>query len=452
MLSRRSLLASTAALAAGCSVAEPPPPAPSATQEIGLNVAAPTLGFFRSPLLMEERPEDTYRRALTTLEADRENRFGPTRGWYRLALRFYDELYPHYRPSETQEETEPAHAEPLDAAAALLEDIEADLVIVHSVDAWWLGQEGLLLPLDRFDSAAGADLEREFFPSVLDEFRRGGALYGLPIGALPLMLFYDEAHFLLHDVPPVDQSWDWDDLVEHSVRLTTHKDGGSVARWGLIAHMEGAWWALWQNGAEAVDPDTLQCRLQEPAAVEALQFVHDLIHKYRVSPPVSASDLWELDLLGRSPPAMLYGRFPVAPPNFRMAALPRGKAQTVPVRAGYGLAIAARTKYTEAAYTALRGFTHALQEEAAVPAGRATVARLAEIRTDLRPSEVAAVQHTLEHGRAEPQPGPQLGAMGVVMERLGRGEDVATMANSACSAVREYQQQATVPRHWRRAV
>lgn len=452
MLSRRSLLAGTAALAAGCSVAEPPPSAPSVTQETALNVAAPTLGFFRNPLLMEERPEDTYRRALATLEADTENRYGPTRGGYSLALRFYDELYPLYEPSKTQEETEPAHAAPLDAAAALLEDLEADLVIVHSFDAWWLGQEGLLLPLDRFSAAAGAELEREFFPSVLDEFRRGGALYGLPIGALPLMLFYDEAHFMLHGVPPVDLSWDWEDLVEHAARLTTHKDDGTVARWGLVAHMENAWWALWQNEAEAVDPDTLQCRLQEPAAVEALQFVHDLIHKYRVSPPVSASDLWELDLIGRSPPAILYGRFPVAPPRFRMAALPRGKVHAVPMRAGYGLAIAARTKHTEAAYTALQGFTHTLQEEAAVPAGRAAVARLAEIRTDLRPSEVAAVQHTLEHGRAEPQPGPQLGTMGVVMEGLGRGDDVATMVNSACSAVREYQQQAKVPWLGRRAV
>ena len=39
--------------------------------------------------------------------------------------------------------------------------------------------------------------------------------------------------------------------------------------------------------------DTRQCRLPEPAAVEALQFVHDLLHKHRVSPLAEMRDLWD---------------------------------------------------------------------------------------------------------------------------------------------------------------
>ena len=432
MLLRRSLLASAAALAAGCSFAEPPLAAPSVPQEVALNVAAPTNGFFRNPLLMEERPEDTYRRSLTRIEADRESPYGPTRGGYNLALRFYDGLYPRNEGPKTTEE---ARAAALDAVEAL----QADLVIVDSSDATWLGPEGLLLPLDRFSAAAGAELEREFFPSVLDGFRRDGALYALPIGALPLMLYYDEDHFRLHGVPPVDASWNWDDLLEGAIALTTRKADGKVARWGLLAHLFDAWWALWQNGADAVDPDTLQCLLQEPAAVEALQFVHDLIHKYRVSPLASSTDLWESGFVFRSPPAMLYSHYAPLPSGFRTAALPRGKVHATPVRAGFGIGIAARTKHTETAYAALRGLTQTMQEEAAVPASRAALARLADIRADLRPAEVAAVQHALEHGRAEPLPGPQLGALGSAMQGLGRGDDVATMVNRACAHAREYQ-------------
>ena len=430
MLSRRSLLAGTAALAAGCSFAGPSLDAPSVPQEVTLNVAAPTYSFLRNPLFLNE---NTYRRGLTTLEADRESPYGPTRGGYSLALQFYDGLFPRNEGPTTTEE---ARAAALDTVDALL----TDLVILHSAEATWLGPEGLLLPLDRFSAAAGAELEREFFPSVLDRLRRDGALYALPIGALPLMLYYDENHFLLHGVPPVDASWNWDDLVESAVTLTTRKTDGTVARWGLIAHLYDVWWALWQNGAEAVDPDTLQCRLQEPVAVEALQFVHDLIYKYRVSPPVSSSDLWELDFVYRSPPAMLYSHNAPLLPGFRTAALPRGKVRATPVRADFAIGIAARTKHTEAAYTALRGLTQAMQEEAAVPASRAALARLADIRADLRPAEVAAIQHALEHGRAEPLPGPQLGTLGRAMQGLGRGDDVATMVNHACAHVREYQQ------------
>ena len=441
-LSRRTMLASTGALAAGCSFAEPKLDAPSVPQAVALNVAASTfryLSFLHQ--FFEVEPEDKHRRTVARLEADKENPYGPTRGRYSLTLRFFGELYPMPAVSQTAEEQEAAS---LEIAAALLEELEADLVMVSWLEAMLLGKHGLLLPLDRFSGRMGTDLEREFFPSVLSQFRRDGALYALPVGALPLMLYYDEDHFRLHGVPPVDASWDWDDLVESAVMLTTREVDGTVARWGLIAHMWEIWWALWQNGAEAVDPDTLQCRLQEPAALEALQFMHDLIHTHRVSPPVSRRDLWESGSIRRSPPAMLYDNSPLAPSGFRTAALPRGKMHATQVRADFGIALTARTKHPDVAYTALRGLTHALQNEVAVPASRAAAARLAEIRTDLRPEEVAAIQHSLEYGRTDPLPAihvPQLIAMGQVMYGLGNGDDVATMVNSACSVVREYQQQ-----------
>ena len=89
--------------------------------------------------------------------------------------------------------------------------------------------------------------------------------------------------------------------------------------------VEQVFWALWQNEASLVDMDTRQCRLSEPAAVEALQFVHDLLHKHRVSPLAEMRDLW--DYIWATPPAMLYD-FPPMIHNqrisFRMAALPPG--------------------------------------------------------------------------------------------------------------------------------
>ncbi len=442
MLPRRSLLASAAALAAGCSFAEPPVAAPSVPQKTALNVAA-SIGrhaSFGDPSI--EEPEHKYRRAAAALETDTENPYGPARGGFRLSLRFYERLVPLYEGAiKTHEEAEAAQAAALDAAAALLEDLAADLVTVSRDEARWLGQEGTLLPLDRFSGQMGAELEREFFPSALDGFRSGGALYALPLAALPLMLYYDEEYFAQQGVPPVDASWNWYNLVANAIKLTTYNEDGTVARWGLIAHLHRVWWALWQNGAEAVDPETLQCRLQEPAAVEALQFVRDLTHTHRVSPPVSWRDLWESGFVWRSPPAMLYSYSPETPSDaFRMASLPRGKARAVPVQTDLGLAIAARTPQPETAYTALRGVTQALQAEVTVPASRAAVARLADIRADLRPEEVAAIQQSLEHGRSWPRDLPQLYAMQEVMERLGRGEDVAAMVNSACSAVRARQQ------------
>ena len=467
MLTRRSLLGSSAVLAAGCSTVGTPVSTspPSAPQETELNVAAYTRYIHLAGPFGEgafyERPQDKYRQAAATLAKDKENPYGPTRGGYQLALRFVEEFFPSRNQTVTREEGATAEEAASDGAGAaydeevalddfagVLDDLDADLVTVWPGEARWLGKHGLLLPLDRFSGAEESALNREFYSTVLNEFRRDGALYALPIGATPLMLYYDEKHFAAQGVPPVDVSWDWDDLAKNAAKLTTHRQDGAVARWGLVAHGELVWWALWQNEASLVDLDSLQCRLQEPAAVEALQFVHDLIHKHRVSPVASPREL--RDLIWRTPPAMLYNYPPWIrnQTGYRMAALPRGKVHAVPVRAGFGLGIAARTQNTEAAYTALRGFTRAMQAQVAVPSSRAAVAQLSETRKDLRPEEVAAVQHAMEHGREWPQQGLPLQLMYELTENLGRGEDVATVVNKACTTVNDFRQTGKLPTPW----
>ncbi len=445
MLSRRSLFVTTAALVAGCGN---PLSAPSVPQEVELKVAASTRRFASSAFPPSDWLEGKYLRAVAALEADKENQFGPTRGGYRIALRFFDEIYPRPdTPPQSPEEVEKDQEKALKAAAGLLEDLEADIVTVLPHDANWLGREGLLLPLDRFSGPGEAALDREFYPSVVSALRRDGALYALPIAARPLMLHYDEYYFAAQGVPPVDASWDWNDLVEYAARLTTYKEDGTVQRWGLIAHLEGILWALWQNEAAAVDLDSLQCSLREPAATEALQFVRDLMHKRRVSPPATGFELWEMIVVGGSSPAMLYDYSPsfFDRGSFVMAPLPQGKVRAVPMRADIGLAIPARTQNTEAAYAALMALTLAMQKEVIIPAGREAVARLAESRTNLRPAEVSAIQHSLEHGRAEPEPGLQFGVMYEVMGRIVRGEDVAAAVNGACDLVHKYRERQPSP-------
>ena len=70
-------------------------------------------------------------------------------------------------------------------SAAMLEDLEADLVTVGSYGAQALGERGVLLPLDRFSGTDGPDIEQEYYPNVLSQFRANGALYALPVGGAP---------------------------------------------------------------------------------------------------------------------------------------------------------------------------------------------------------------------------------------------------------------------------
>ena len=131
-----------------------------------------------------------------------------------------------------------------------------------------------------------------------------------------------------------------------------------------------------------------------------------------------------------------------------MAPLPRGKVHAVPVRTSFGIGITARTQKTEAACMALRGFTRAMQAQAVIPASRQAVAGLADSHKHFLPAEITAVQHTMEHGREWPQQGLPLHVMHDLTDNLGRGEDVATVVNAACSTIDDFRQTGKLPRPW----
>ena len=81
------------------------------------------------------------------------------------------------------------------------------------------------------------------------------------------MMHYDATLFAAEGVPPMDSSWDWDDLVRTAELLVRRDEDGVIKRWGLAAHNYGIWWALWQNEAEVVDPASGECRLWDSAAI-----------------------------------------------------------------------------------------------------------------------------------------------------------------------------------------
>ena len=431
MLSRRTLLAGSVALAAGCSELDSPFSPPSLPKVTELNWAV--IGDFPSlhdpeGLLLSN--ESVLQGGLAALAEDKENPYGPERGRFNIKLRYAERWPKQDSPPKDLEEWLAYFVEVLDA-------FSADLVTVSPLLANFLTEHGLMMPLDRFLGKEKAGIEAEFFSSVLEPHRGPGGLYALPVAALPQMVTYDAVYFDRRGVPPVDSSWDWDVLVRNAERLTLRHENGEVARWGVVtlgSVIEGIWWALWQNEANMVDPKSLQCRLQEPASFEALQFFRDLIHTHHVSPPLDSGhrrNLWS----GVTPLfAMQYSTPALAPTtlDFRLAELPQGRARAVPVGVDFSIAIAARTEKAEAAYVALRGVVGAMQRFVRVPAERETLARLGEIRKRLRPEEVSAILRSMEHGRKLPRFGAEHLAMGRIVWGLARGEDVASVVNSAC--------------------
>ena len=428
MLTRRVLLGSAAALAAAaCSSPGSAASLPTRREEGELIWASLSFADLRISTGFMGRVPNAIQRVTAALMEDTESPNGPAKGGYTLRSGFAHPEQANPRPKNQAE------------LLAWYQSLEADVFTVNPYLARWLGEQGVLLPLDQFIAADEATLLQGHYPYLVDQFRSEGGLFALPVDANPSMVHYDPEYFAERSVPPVDDSWGWDDLVANAVTLTQRNASGEVQRWGLYTQESGYWWALWQNEADLADPATLNCRLQDAMAREALQFCRDLLHTHRVSPLVTSADVWQASA---SPsglwPAMLYlPQQNFSRDGYRWAVLPRGKVRSVPVAGNLGIAIAARAQNTETAYTALKGLVDVMQPLALVPARRDAVARLGDFDQNLLPAEIAAIQQSLEHGRGLPQHPLMWDAMRAIEEGLARGDEVATVVNDTCSALEE---------------
>lgn len=425
MLTRRALIASTAALAAACGPFRNSFALPGQPKRAELTWASRYFGGFRDQGVGREGTAGLMKRVAAALAADTENPDGPAKWNYTLIPRFMDLQNVQPQPKNTDE------------VAAWYGSLDIDLLSVNEYLAPTLAERGVIIPLDQFIAGDAPDILEAFYPFVLDAFRSNGKLLALPVDAAPQMVHFDPEYFAAQGVPPVDNSWTWRDLVQSAEKLTQRDDGGEVQRWGVMTQQFGYWWALWQNEADVTDPYTQQCRLQEPAAAEALQFCRDLMHVQRVSPLATSEDV--LRLLFRnfeSWPPMFYSSYRgTNSTRYRWAALPRGKVRSVPVSADMGIAIHARSPNPELAYTALKGLVGSLQQFVQVPVQKEAVARLRDFRQALPAAEVEAFQQSLEYGRAMPRERSLWDAMNAVEEGLVRG-DVAGAVNAACSVLR----------------
>lgn len=137
---------------------------------------------------------------------------------------------------------------------------------------------------DKFDTS-------DFFDSAVALYHICSKQYAYPIDFPNQELYYNVDLFEQAGVKPppgswTDTSWTFDRFLDAAKRLTKEGAPGGT-QWGYITGVTGFrnWW-VWvaANGGEVFDKDLKTCTLDDPAAVEAFQFLQDLIFKYRVLP------------------------------------------------------------------------------------------------------------------------------------------------------------------------
>ena len=151
-----------------------------------------------------------------------------------------------------------------------------------------LGALGAAQPLDAMIAAEGGKgFLDKFWPSMLLNCVYDGKVYGIPFQRSTPVMYYNKDAFKAAGLDPDKPPLSWDELVAAAEKLT-RREGERVAQWGLELPLEAFNWfyyaLVYANGGEVLSPDGTKVLWDQPPALAALGFWHDLVNKYKVTP------------------------------------------------------------------------------------------------------------------------------------------------------------------------
>jgi len=130
----------------------------------------------------------------------------------------------------------------------------------------------------------------DFYPKAIDQYYWQGKLYELPRGFGNQDIYWNEDLFQKAGVAAPGFQWDdpkWtvDQFLATAEKLTV-RNGNQVTQFGYSQGLALRQWEpwVWTFGGEVVDATKNVCVLDQEPAVQGLQFLGDLINKYKVMP------------------------------------------------------------------------------------------------------------------------------------------------------------------------
>jgi multiple sugar transport system substrate-binding protein len=152
-------------------------------------------------------------------------------------------------------------------------------------------ERGQLAELDPLIARDGVSVS-DIFEQNLVLYNVDGKQYGFPADAPSQQLFYNVTMFEEAGVERPssdweDPSWDWQRFLEAATALTDEEN--NQYGWQVKNDFRANWIWITANGGEMFSGDGTACLLNEPPAVEAFQFLADLIHVHKVAPPLDVA-------------------------------------------------------------------------------------------------------------------------------------------------------------------
>jgi multiple sugar transport system substrate-binding protein len=208
----------------------------------------------------------------------------------------------------------------------------------------------------------------DYFENVVDIARRGDRLYAIPLDFTPMVLYYNKKLFDAAGVPYPQEGWSWDEFLETARKLTVFPEGASSpTQYGVYFMNWMPSWVLWlwTNGGDVLSPDGKRASgyFDGPRSVEAVQFVVDLMTKYRVAPHLRESAAAGVDLFRSQRAAMdLKGHWVMIDYradgiDFGVVGLPTNGVAPVTVVYEAGLSITRKARYPDLGWEYIKFMT-----------------------------------------------------------------------------------------------
>jgi len=171
-----------------------------------------------------------------------------------------------------------------------------DLVWMHYSRFKDYAEQKVLQPLDDIYSKDKTFNINDYMPQMLEIFKHRGKQFVLPKDHGGTALWYNIDMLEAAGVKNPWPGWKWSDFLEIATKMTkdTNADG-QIDQWGTTDlmfggnpaswwHAEAGWDVIKSFGGDTYTQDFKKTLIDQPETIEALQFMADLINKYKVAP------------------------------------------------------------------------------------------------------------------------------------------------------------------------
>lgn len=142
-----------------------------------------------------------------------------------------------------------------------------------------------LIKRDKLDTA-------DFYPYALDHYAVRTTQWGLPHTTNPVVMFHNrDLHTRAALQPPPASwraaSWDWNEFLAAAQKMTIAGEDPSTAIFGAGItdnEFKTAAISIWSHGGDLFDKEYTRSTLDSPQAIEGMQWLADLVNRYRVNP------------------------------------------------------------------------------------------------------------------------------------------------------------------------